>query len=232
MDDNQQSLLGTRKIHTETYKNQAYDLIKNAILYNRFRVDAIYSQEAICTELGISRTPVREALLELQKEGYVSFARGKGVKVVPVTEQDAGDILEARIFLESHNAKLAAERGTDKEKQANMDCLSELKQNLSSLDSRLLYRIDHQFHRLVADASHNGWFSRQTSLILDHYLRFEVKSVYNNSIDGKLVYKEHLAIGEAIFKNQPEKAALAMQHHLSNSYTRTLGRIWKTTPER
>lgn len=46
MDDNQQSLLGTRKIHTETYKNQAYDLIKNAILYNRFRVDAIYSQEA------------------------------------------------------------------------------------------------------------------------------------------------------------------------------------------
>ena len=89
MDDNQQSLLGTRKIHTETYKNQAYDLIKNAILYNRFRVDAIYSQEAICTELGISRTPVREALLELQKEGYVSFARGKGVKVVPVTEQDA-----------------------------------------------------------------------------------------------------------------------------------------------
>ena len=111
MDDNQQSLLGTRKIHTETYKNQAYDLIKNAILYNRFRVDAIYSQEAICTELGISRTPVREALLELQKEGYVSFARGKGVKVVPVTEQDAGDILEARIFLESHNAKLAAEIG-------------------------------------------------------------------------------------------------------------------------
>lgn len=73
---------------------------------------------------------------------------------------------------------------------------------------------------------------RQTSLILDHYLRFEVKSVYNNSIDGKLVYKEHLAIGEAIFKNQHEKAALAMQHHLSNSYTRTLGRIWKTTPER
>ena len=77
----------------------------------------------------------------------------------------------------------------------------------------------------------DGFPDRPVS-ILDHYLRFEVKSVYNNSIDGKLVYKEHLAIGEAIFKNQPEKAALAMQHHLSNSYTRTLGRIWKTTPER
>ena len=232
MDENQSGLLGAGKVHTATYKNQAYDLIKDAILYNRFRVDAIYSQEAICNELGISRTPVREALLELQKEGYVTFSRGKGVKVVPVTKQDAGDILEARIFLESHNAKLAAERGTPIEKQAIMACLEELEENLPTLDSRLLYRVDHQFHRLVADASHNGWFSRQTSLILDHYLRFEVKSVYNNSIDGTLVYKEHFAIGEEILNGQPEKAAQAMQHHLSNSYTRTLGGIWKNTPER
>lgn len=231
MSECQSDLLGTGKVHTASYKSQAYELIKDAILYNRFRVDAIYSQEAICNELGISRTPVREALLELQKEGYVSFARGKGVKVVPVTKQDAMDILESRIFLESHNARLAAERGTASEKQAIMHCLMELKENLSTLDSRLLYRIDHQFHRLVADASHNRWFARQTSLILDHYLRFEVKSVYNNSIDGKLVYKEHLTIGEEILHSQPEKAAQAMLLHLSNSYTRTLGEIWRRSPE-
>ena len=148
-----------------------------------------------------------------------------------MTRQDARDILEGRIFLESHNAKLAAMRGTPEEKQAIMNCLLELKENLTTLDSRLLYRIDHQFHRLVAAASHNDWFSSQTSLILDHYLRFEVKSVYNNSIDGKLVYKEHLAIGEEILASQAEKAASAMQHHLSNSYTRTLGEIWKNAPE-
>ena len=232
MEEHQTGLLGDGRIHTATYKKQAYDLIKDAILYNRFRVDAIYSQEAICNELGISRTPVREALLELQKEGYVSFSRGKGVKVVPMTRQDARDILEGRIFLESHNAKLAAMRGTPEEKQAIMNCLLELEESLTTLDSRLLYRIDHQFHRLVAAASHNDWFSSQTSLILDHYLRFEVKSVYNNSIDGKLVYKEHLAIGEGIFAGQAEKAAAAMQHHLSNSYARTLGEIWKNPPER
>ena len=88
MEEHQTGLLGDGRIHTATYKKQAYDLIKDAILYNRFRVDAIYSQEAICNELGISRTPVREALLELQKEGYVSFSRGKGVKVVPMTRQE------------------------------------------------------------------------------------------------------------------------------------------------
>ena len=54
---------------TPSYKEQAYRLIKEAILFNRFRVGAIYSQDDICKELGISRTPVREALLELQKDG-------------------------------------------------------------------------------------------------------------------------------------------------------------------
>lgn len=74
---------------TPSYKEQAYRLIKEAILFNRFRVGAIYSQDDICKELGISRTPVREALLELQKDGYVSFSRGKGVQVVPVSDRDA-----------------------------------------------------------------------------------------------------------------------------------------------
>ena len=89
---------------TPSYKEQAYRLIKEAILFNRFRVGAIYSQDDICKELGISRTPVREALLELQKDGYVSFSRGKGVQVVPVSDRDARDILETRMYIECINA--------------------------------------------------------------------------------------------------------------------------------
>ncbi|MEG1294654.1 MAG: GntR family transcriptional regulator, partial [Clostridium sp.] len=69
MENPEDSLLGGGYIHTNTYKEQAYKLIKDAVLYNRFRVGAVYSQEAICNELGLSRTPVREALLELQNEG-------------------------------------------------------------------------------------------------------------------------------------------------------------------
>ena len=65
------------RIRTLTYKDQAYELIKQAILYQKFEMNNIYSQETICQALGISRTPVREALLELQKDGYVRFCRGK-----------------------------------------------------------------------------------------------------------------------------------------------------------
>ena len=101
---------GHGQIKTPTYKEQAYRLIKEAILYQRFQADTIYSQEAICQELGISRTPVREALLELQKENYIRFCRGKGIQIVSLDDQAIHDILEMRIYLALAGAVLAAQR--------------------------------------------------------------------------------------------------------------------------
>ena len=58
---------------TLSLKEQAYKKLKEAILFNHFRTGAIYSQENIRQDLGIGLTPLREALLELQNEGYVSY---------------------------------------------------------------------------------------------------------------------------------------------------------------
>lgn len=209
-----------------SYKDQAYRLIKDAILFNRFRTGAIYSQENICNELGISRTPVREALLELQKDGYVSFARGRGVQVVPVSDHDARDILEARMYAERANARLAGSRATDADKEHLKRSLDQLGEQLDSRDGQRLYRLDHVFHRSVAAAAHNRLMYRNTEILLDHYLRFEVKSVYNNSIDSKIVFEEHVAIYDAIVAGSAERAEQAMARHLSNSYHRTVSRYW------
>ena len=195
---------------TPSYKEQAYRLIKEAILFNRFRVGAIYSQDDICKELGISRTPVREALLELQKDGYVSFSRGKGVQVVPVSDRDARDILETRMYIECINAKLAANRAAQRDLQAMRESLDRLRDQLSTRDGQHLYRLLY----------------RECELLLDHYLRFEVKSVYNNSIDAKIVFDEHVAICDAIAEGSAERAEQAMARHLTNSYRRTVSRFW------
>ena len=220
-------LFGGRDVgNTPSFKEQAYALIKDAILFNRFRVGAIYSQEAICTELGISRTPVREALLELQKDGYVSFCRGKGVQVVPVSQTMAHDILEARLYAERVNAELAAVRATQQERDYLVQTLKDLQENLEGRDGQLLYRVDHRFHRGVAAAAHNQLMYRQSEVLLDHYLRFEVKSVYNNSIDGKIVFEEHVAILDAMQSGNGARAKQAMEKHLTNSYRRTVSQFW------
>ena len=67
---------------------------------------------------------------------------------------------------------------------------------------------------------------RQSEVLLDHYLRFEVKSVYNNSIDGKIVFEEHVAILDAIQSGNGERAKQAMEKHLTNSYRRTVSQFW------
>lgn len=211
---------------TPSYKEQAYRLIKDAILFNRFRVGAIYSQENICKELGISRTPVREALLELQKDGYVSFARGKGVQVIPVSDSDAHDILELRMHTEQLSAKLAGSRASNADLEAIKANLEQLRSQLPTRDGQHLYRIDHMLHRAVAEAAHNRLLYRQCGMLLDHYLRFEVKSVYNNSIDAEIVFEEHAAIYEAIAAKNPERSEQAMIRHLTNSYRRTVSRYW------
>ena len=213
-------------IVTPTYKQQAYDLIKDAIIYQRFRADAIYSQEGICQELGISRTPVREALLELQKEGYVHFCRGKGIKIVPIGANDIYDVLEIRLYTEQTCALLAAQRATEEDLNKMAGFLADIKKNLESKDGVMLYHLDHQFHRALAAAAHNGWLLRSLEDILDNYLRFEVKTVYNNLIDANKVLDEHRTIYEAVKAKNPEKAQQAVARHLERSYNRTLSKYW------
>ena len=104
-------LLNGSAIAPVTMKQQAYELIKDAILYRRLQIGITYSQDALCSELNISRTPVREALLELQQEGYIAYMRGKGIQVIPITKKRAQDIVEARYYLELNGARLAAQRG-------------------------------------------------------------------------------------------------------------------------
>lgn len=78
----------------------------------------------------------------------------------------------------------------------------------------------------MAAATQNRLLYRECELLLDHYLRFEVKSVYNNSIDAKIVFDEHVAICDAIAEGSAERAEQAMARHLTNSYRRTVSRFW------
>lgn len=232
MDKDTGNQLDLGKIKKNTYKEQAYELLKNAILYNGLRMGAIYSQDDLCSELGISKTPIREALLELQQEGYVKICRGRGVEIVPVSADDARDILEARLMIECGNARMAAKKLTEEMKREIKSTLAELNDKLSSRDERMLYRVDHQFHREIAMAGGNKWLTEETDKLLDHYLRFEEKSVYNNSIDANIVYREHQAIGDAIIEGNADKAEAMMRRHLNNAYNRTLKKFWDKSSQR
>ena len=215
MDDNQQSLLGTRKIHTETYKNQAYDLIKNAILYNRFRVDAIYSQEAICTELGISRTPVREAIRKLELEGLVVMIPRKGAEVARITEKDLRDVLEVRCSLEELAAELAAER-MDEEGQEKLDqALVEFESAIESGDNAAIADSDMEFHDIIFDATGNPRLIQIIGNLREQFYRYRLEYVKDTDYHIVLL-NEHKELVNAIRAGKKEEARKIMKKHITN----------------
>ena len=137
MENEQQSLLFTNKgpLTTNSLKEQAYKLIKDAIVYRRLKLNVVYSQDDLCSELGISRTPVREALIELVSDGLVTFVRRRGFKVVELTRKEALDIIEMRSDIEKFGAELAAQRITDGQLKRLEDKYNEM---LNAADSEML----------------------------------------------------------------------------------------------
>ena len=221
---------GHGQIKTPTYKEQAYRLIKEAILYQRFQADTIYSQEAICQELGISRTPVREALLELQKEDYIRFCRGKGIQIVTLDDKAIHDILEMRIYLEMAGAELAAQRATAADLDYIKECLESNQRHRSTDNIIQNYRMDHQFHRSVAKAAHNNLLYNTLDDVLNHYLRFETLTVYQSQTSSQSIVDEHQALYEAVKNRNAQQARQAAASHLENAYRRTLGNYWTKKP--
>ena len=214
------------QIATLTYKQQAYKLIKTAILYQKMKTDTIYSQDSICHALNISRTPVREAFLELQNEGYVNFYRGKGIKVVSLDPALVHDFLEMRMDQEMMSAELAARRASQEDLDLISSAMQEHFQSLALHDQDLCYRTDHQFHRAIAKAAHNGVLYQSLDNLLDQCLRTEFLHTYHIQESINATFEEHKNIFQAVSSHDQQKARLAAKYHLENAYRRAQATYW------
>lgn len=207
-----------------TYKEQAYRLIKEAIIFQRLKPDEMYSQEEICKELGISRTPVREALLELQRERYICFCRGRGIMIQAISEAEAKAILEIRINNERFGARLAARRASELQIQKIEHLLNEAKQAVNSGGATELYKLDCDFHNAIMEASQNTWLQNSVSELRDQCLRFENQIAYNGAASANRVIEEHFKILLTIKGKDADGADAAMNDHLLVAYQRTMSK--------
>lgn len=221
-------LLGADAIVTNTYKDQAYRLIKDAIIYKKLTLGSVYSQDMLCAELKISRTPVREALLELQKEGYLSILRGKGIYILPVTKEEAQDIIEMRCYVEALGCELAAARRNEQNLRDMLSVFKEMEVRKGQVtDFVMLYRLDRQFHFEIFEAAKNKRMQQIIEQLRDNFLRVEDQ----NAFAIEPVVQEHWAIYQAIADADPQAAQQAMQVHMENSQKRTVTHVLDALPD-
>ncbi|MCL2617995.1 MAG: GntR family transcriptional regulator [Defluviitaleaceae bacterium] len=212
-----------------TYKEVAYQMIKEAILYRKIKVGEFYSQDALCSELGINRTPVREALLELQKEGYISFMRGKGIQIVTLSRKQAEDILEMRYVIELAGIELAARRRTPAALAGIRASLEEMELNIgNNADKTSLYKLDRKFHVRLFEAAGNNMMLDALEDLRDQFLRMESQSTFDNPAQSRQVVEEHRRIYSAVEEGDADTAREAMRSHLDLTYRRTVKPIIDT----
>lgn len=202
-------------------KEQAYDLIKNAINKGELVPGRYYSQDQISSELGISRTPVREALIELQNEGILNIHRGKGIEVVTLSKKDIQEILEMRQALEGVACELVAERANDDTIEELYEIIEGQKKDMETKNKKEFLEKDRLFHLLIAKTTNNSRLYSSIEAYRDKIVSIGLHAIIRE-IRMVEVINEHNDIVEALKQKNPDEARKRIIEHLRGTYKEVL----------
>lgn len=199
-------------------QQQAYDTIKNSILSGEMEPNRLYSETKLSAQIGISRTPVREALQCLSQDGYITVIPSKGFMIRQLNDKDMKDSIEIRCAIEGFCTNMIASQiNTEKGKRL----LHSLEQSLSDMERALENGIqlerfidsDHHFHLLLVNYLNNDEFNQIFQRLL-YLIRLTSQDAL--SADGRIkgTLDEHRAYLEALKKGDGPKAYELMIHHL------------------
>jgi DNA-binding GntR family transcriptional regulator len=187
-----------------------YEEIREAILTGRFAPGQLLSENALATEFGRSRTPVREALQRLEIEALVERA-SRGVRVRTSSPQEILDIYEVRITLEGAAAKAAAERATEFDRsqlRAAQRAMVEVE-----TEPRAMAAANRRFHEAVWTASHNPTLVDLLHRLNVHLVRYPTTTLTHGD-RWPAVLREHEELLGAIEARDGEAARRIAEHHM------------------
>jgi DNA-binding GntR family transcriptional regulator len=172
------------RTETRSLAEKAYYLIRDRIISLRLPPGATVDERALMVELGLGRTPIREALRRLADEKLVEVAPRRGMFVTHIDIRDLASIAEVRVEIEGHAARLAAERASQSEREEAGRLLAWLDARHAVADQTELMRFDQRIHRHIHRCSHNRYLAatleeyfvlslRLWFLVLDRVTRLE-----------------------------------------------------------
>lgn len=214
---------------------KAHKNIRERILSGEYSSGTLLSAKDLAEEIGVSRTPVRDALRVLEQEGLVVLTPRQEARVKSLTYEEFRDLCELRMALECHFATLAAERRTSEELEVMKESLDTMRELARQLEEEFspeiqapilgrLARQDIRFHTAVADAARN-------KLLREELQRFQVMArIVTARSDGRGgllpnpfrnipmdVWRSHQQIYDAIRLSKREAARKAMEQHLTDA---------------
>lgn len=206
------------KTDSKDSKELALSYIKDRIVTCEMAPGSAININEVAEKLGISKTPVREALLALAYDGYVTVNPRKSTTVSKISLQDLKDIYDARSLVETHILRTLGD-----EIASNLDTLYILKSRWESMDltdrSRETYlgflQQDLAFHQTIIRLYPNRHLVKYCQELIYQSQRFWYMALFNNNMEA--VREEHLKILDALINGSPQTAAQTLQKHINVS---------------
>jgi DNA-binding GntR family transcriptional regulator len=202
--------------NTKSIREKIYEHLREQLLSMEIPPHEHLVEAKIAKEIGTSRTPVREALHSLEREGLIEAIPRVGYVVKPIRESEVEEICEIRLAIEGIAARWAMEK-------AQQRLVVELRQNVllseekaMDGDPKAFIDMDAQFHEIIARLSGSKRLHEMAQTLRRHMLRYRVQSIYLTENVMRAI-EGHKGILGAIEKGDMEEVQKAIKHHLEQS---------------
>jgi DNA-binding GntR family transcriptional regulator len=196
----------------ESLREKAYRIIKQRIINCQIAPGSALNERELVAEIGVSRTPIREALNRLEKENLVTIIPGRGSFVSSITVKEINDIYQLREIIEPHVTALVTPSFPEERLAAYRDAFLALDQD----DYDGLARLDSEFHIILMDAAANDLINQVMANMYAQNQRIRFR-LTRQPARLQATVDEHLAVIEAMLARDPQTAQEAMREHLIRS---------------
>jgi len=200
---------------TVSLADQVFERLEGEILSGKYPRGAVLTELALCTDMGVSRTPIREAAHRLAQEHLVELTT-KGITVLGVTEKDLSDIYDIRMRLEGMAAALAAKNATEQQIKEMKDALDLQEFYEGKKDPEHIRYMDSRFHDMLYAAANSIVLYDTLMPLHKKTQKFRKASVENHSRAAASL-AEHRVILQAIAAHDEIAAEKAMSEHVKNA---------------
>lgn len=190
-----------------------YEELKMQILTGKITPGTRMMEVELADDMGVSRTPVREAIRKLEKEGLVVIEPRRGAYASQISTKDMVDILEVRQTIEGLAASFAATRMNEEQKRELVKIYDEFNDAVESGNMKRMIATDACFHHLIVEASGNKLLISMVQQLQELVLRFRYL-YYDDFRRAEKMPDEHKHIMDAIIKGEEDKARAAADAHI------------------
>ena len=194
-------------------REMVYEELKLQILTGAIMPGTRMMEVELADEMGVSRTPIREAIRKLEKEGLVTIEPRKGAYASMISTEDMVEILEVRQDLEGLAAYFAADRMQPAQLEELKTVSEHYNEAVTSGSMEDMIKYDTRFHRIIVDSCHNKILVQMIEQLQELVLRFRY-IYYDNFKRAENMPEEHAAILGAIERNNPDEAREAADVHI------------------